>query len=43
MGGDAGGLRTAMTLVAQVNFLTIVAFWLLKRRIDTTSATDGAR
>lgn len=41
--GDAGGLRTAMTLVAQVNFLTIVAFWLLKRRIDTTSATDGAR
>lgn len=36
-GASADGLRTAMTLVALVNFLTIVAFWLLKRRIDTLS------
>ena len=33
-GADASGLRTAMTLVACVNFLTIVAFWQLKKRID---------
>lgn len=36
-GADAAGLRTAMTLVACVNFLTIVAFWRLKRRIDAIS------
>jgi predicted MFS family arabinose efflux permease len=30
----ADSLRTAMALVACVNFLTIVAFWQLKRRID---------
>jgi MFS family permease len=29
-----GSLRTAMTIVACVNFMTIVAFWQLKRRID---------
>jgi len=37
-GANADGLRTAMTLVALINFLTIVAFALLKRRIDTLSA-----
>lgn len=30
----AGSLRSAMTIVACVNFLTILAFWQLKRRID---------
>ena len=38
-GASADGLRTAMTLVAMVNFLTILAFWLLKRRIDVLSAS----
>jgi hypothetical protein len=36
-GASADGLRTAMTLVAMVNFLTILAFWMLKRRIDVLS------
>ncbi len=36
-GAGADGLRMAMTLVAMVNFLTILAFWLLKRRIDVLS------
>jgi len=34
----AGSLRTAMTIVACVNFLTILAFWQLKRRIDVLQA-----
>jgi len=37
-GASADGLRTAMTLVALINFLTILAFGLLKRRIDALSA-----
>lgn len=36
-GAGAEGLRMAMTLVAMVNILTILAFWLLKRRIDVLS------
>lgn len=36
-GTNASGLRTAMTLVAMVNFLTIGAFWWLKLRIQTIS------
>ncbi|MFO1294482.1 MAG: MFS transporter [Rubrivivax sp.] len=32
-GADADGLRLAMTLVALVNLLTILAFWRLNRRI----------
>jgi MFS transporter, Spinster family, sphingosine-1-phosphate transporter len=35
--GGAGSLRTAMAIVASVNFLTILAFWQLKRRIDLLS------
>lgn len=38
----ATGLRTAMTLVATVNFLTIVVFWLLKKRIDRLMSRAGA-
>jgi hypothetical protein len=41
-GASADGLRTAMTLVALVNFLTILAFWLLKRRIDVLEAQSRA-
>jgi MFS transporter, Spinster family, sphingosine-1-phosphate transporter len=37
-GANADGLRKAMTLVAMVNFLTIVVFWMLKRRIDELSS-----
>jgi MFS transporter, Spinster family, sphingosine-1-phosphate transporter len=37
-GANADGLRKAMTIVALVNFLTIGAFWKLKRRIDILSA-----
>jgi MFS transporter, Spinster family, sphingosine-1-phosphate transporter len=37
----ATGLRTAMTLVATVNFLTIVVFWMLKKRIDTLLAAPA--
>ena len=33
----ADSLRTAMALVACVNFATILAFWQLKRRIDVLS------
>jgi MFS transporter, Spinster family, sphingosine-1-phosphate transporter len=35
--GGADSLRLAMALVGCVNFLTIVAFWQLKRRIDQLS------
>jgi hypothetical protein len=35
--GGAGSLRSAMAIVASVNFLTILAFWQLKRRIDLLS------
>jgi MFS family permease len=31
---SARGVRLGMTAVAMVNFLTIAAFWLLRRRID---------
>jgi MFS family permease len=41
-GSNAEGLRMAMTLVALVNFLTIVAFWMLKRRIDVLSTRAAA-
>lgn len=41
-GSNAEGLRMAMTMVALVNFLTIVAFWMLKRRIDVLSARAAA-
>jgi MFS family permease len=37
----AAGLRAAMTMVAMVNFLTIGAFWMLKRRIDVLTARAG--
>lgn len=37
-GSNAEGLRTAMTCVALVNLLTIVAFWQLRRRIEQLSA-----
>jgi MFS family permease len=40
-GADADGLRKAMTLVAMVNFLTILVFWLLKRRIEVITS-EGA-
>lgn len=36
-GSNAEGLRMAMTLVAMVNFLTIVAFWRLRQRIEHLS------
>ena len=41
-GANADGLRTAMTLVALINFLTILAFWLLKRRIETLASREPA-
>jgi predicted MFS family arabinose efflux permease len=34
----AGSLRSAMIIVACVNFFTILAFWQLKRRIDVLQA-----
>jgi MFS family permease len=37
-GQNAAGLRTGMTVVAMVNFITIAAFWGLKRRIDRIQA-----
>jgi MFS family permease len=37
-GTNAEGLRTAMTLLALVNFPTVAIFWLLKRRIDVLPA-----
>ena len=35
---SAQSLRSAMAIVACVNFLTILAFWQLKRRIDVLQA-----
>jgi predicted MFS family arabinose efflux permease len=37
-GSNAGGLRMAMTIVGMVNFLTIIAFMQLRRRIDVLDA-----
>jgi len=37
-----GSLRSAMTIVAMVNFLTIAVFWKLKLRIDLLSASAPA-
>ncbi len=42
-GANADGLRTAMTLVALVNFLTIGIFWLLNRRIRVLAGEAAAR
>ena len=40
-GAGAEGLRTAMTTVAMVNFLTIFAFWALQRRIKSLAARES--
>lgn len=42
-GGGADGLRTAMTCMALINFLTIVAFWALGRRIDMLHPPQGVK
>jgi MFS family permease len=38
-GANAEGLRMAMTWVALVNLLTIVAFWRLRQRIEVLTPT----
>jgi predicted MFS family arabinose efflux permease len=40
-GSNADGLRTAMTLLAMVNFPTTYIFWRLKQRIDVLSLVSA--